>query len=72
MSRNRILAEQLVDKLRPRLVNHLVELLDEELGSDDDPPRVLGITSEEYERALAMAARWNMGSGTRKGKKKPS
>lgn len=71
MSRNRILAEQLADKLRPRLVNLFVELLDEELGSDDEPARVPGITPEGYARAVAAVARWHTGSKKGKGKKKP-
>lgn len=59
MSCNRILAEQLADKLRPRLVNLLAELLDEELGADDAMPhRLPGVSEESYQKAAAAVARW--------------
>lgn len=62
MSRNRILAEQLVDKLRPRLVDLVAELLDDERGADgaDDamPHRLPGVSEESYRKAAAAVARW--------------
>ena len=63
MSKNRVLAEHLEEKLRPRLVDLLEGLLDAERGHDDEQPhRVPGITPEGYARAAAAVARWNGGS----------
>lgn len=57
-NKNRVLAEQLADRLRPRLVAMLEELLDEERGAEDEPARVPGISPEGYARAAAHVARW--------------
>lgn len=63
---NRELAENLADKLRPRLVALLQEALEEERGADDEVvPRVPGISQADYERALAAVQRWS-GGGRKK------
>lgn len=68
MSKNRELAERLMDKLRPRIVDALVELLDAEQGVEDEQPhRVPGISPEGYARAAAAVARWS-GGGRKAGK----
>lgn len=58
MDRNRELAARLVDALRPKLVDLIAELLDEERGVTEDdgpPPRLPGVSQEDYERCLRMA-----------------
>lgn len=70
MGKNRVLAEQLVERITPRLVALLVELLDEELGGQEEQPtRLPGVSPEGYERTLAMVQRWQTGGRARKGKK---
>lgn len=67
---NRELAERLEERLRPRLVALLAELLEEERGADEqEVPRVPGITPEGYALAAATAARWLSGEGRKRGKK---
>ena len=70
MSENRILAERLVDKLRPRLVDLLADLLDDERGAEGAeeamPHRLPGVSEESYQKAAAAVARW--GSGRSRGK----
>jgi len=62
MSENRILAERLVDKLRPRLVDLLADLLDDERGAEGAeeamPHRLPGVSEESYQKAAAAVARW--------------
>ena len=66
MGNNRVLAEQIVDRLRPRLVDLVAEVLDQERGADDEPARVPGITPEGYARAAAHVARWQSRGKARK------
>lgn len=69
MSKNRVLAEQLVDRLRPRLIDLLEEILDAERGPEEQPHRVPGISQEGYERAAAAVARWGIGKSRGKVKR---
>lgn len=69
MSKNRVLAEQIVDRLRPRLVDLVAEVLDQERGADDEPARVPGISPEGYARAAAHVARWQDGRSRGKARK---
>lgn len=52
--------------MRPRLVALLEEVLAEDRGAEDEVPRVPGISQEGYQKALAMAARWQSGGGRKK------
>lgn len=70
MSKSRVLAEQLVDRLRPKLIDLLADLLDDERGAEGAeeamPHRLPGVSEESYQKAAAAVARW--GSGRSRGR----
>lgn len=72
MDKNRERAERLVDALRPKLIDLVAELLDNERGADappDEPARIDGISQEGYVRAQRTVARWQMAGKTKKVRK---
>lgn len=71
MSKSRELAEQLVEKLRPRLIDLVAELLEESgagAGAADDamPHRLPGVSEESYRKAADAVARWQSGGKGRR------
>lgn len=70
MSKHRARAELLVDRMRPKLIDLVAELLDEESGAGAAdgamPHRLPGVSEESYRKAADAVARWQSGGKGRR------